>query len=93
MDSEELVYKVEVVLSESNDAGTCEIDQFRKIRYFDDFEEAKQFALSGDVITNDPWLQVKSHRLWVCHLVPDRELHYVQKEKTRQVIDITWEWE
>lgn len=87
MESEVLVYKVEVVISRSNADGTC-----RRVRYFDDLEEAKRFALSGGV-SDDPWSQVTSQRLLVCRVVPEKELHYVKKEKTRQVIEITWEWE
>ena len=92
MESEVLVYKVEVVISRSNADGTCEVGQCRRVRYFDDLEEAKRFALSGGV-SDDPWAQVTSQRLLVCRVVPEKELHYVKKEKTRQVIEITWEWE
>lgn len=87
MESEVLVYKVEVVISRGNADGQC-----RRVRYFDDLEEAKRFALSGGV-SDDPWAQVISQRLLVCRVVPEKELHYVKKEKTRQVIEITWEWE
>lgn len=87
MESEVLVYKVEVVISRSNTDGQC-----RRVRYFDDLEEAKRFALSGGV-SDDPWAQVTSQQLLVCRVVPEKELHYVKKEKTRQVIEITWEWE
>lgn len=87
------LWKVVVEISYARADGNGESSRDIKTRYFDDFENAVDFAEYGDLSPHDFFARVASRQIYEYDIRSVRQLEHKKREVVREVKDITWVWE
>ena len=93
MENTTKLWKVVVEISHSRSDGNGISRRDIKIRFFEDFSNAEDFAQNGDIEPNNHFAQVTSRKIYEYDISSVRELELKKHEVVREVKDITWVWE
>lgn len=93
MEDTKKLWKVVVEISHAQSDGNGESDRETKTRFFDDFEDAEDFADCGGIGPNNFFAQVSSRQIYEYDIRSVRQLEYKKQEVETRVTKTKWTWE